>query len=88
MLKDYYDSTLSRVALDNIASHLSVMYRRGGYGTYSMARKNKIDKTEKIFLYAGVYYISNQYAISSLKNCIALERTRDKISGIRKDALK
>lgn len=88
MLKDLYDSSLSRVALTNISSHLSVMYRRGGYGTYSMARKNKIDKTDKIFLYAGVYYISNQHAISSLKNRIALERAADKISGIRKEVLK
>nr|DAE46662.1 MAG TPA: hypothetical protein [Microviridae sp.] len=88
MLKDLYDSTLSRVALTNIASHLSVMYRRGGYGTYALARKNKVDKTEKIFLYAGVYYISNQCAISGLKNRIALERTSDKISGIRKETLK
>lgn len=87
MLKDLYDSNLSRVALTNIASHLSVMYRRGGYGTYAMARKNKIDKTERIFLYAGVYYISNQRAISGLKNFIALERTSDRISRIYKEIL-
>lgn len=77
MLKDYYDKTLSKKALSAIDDELSTISISHRFGTYSAARKSKIVSSQRILLYRGIYYVSDSYIISSIKNTIAMQRKFD-----------
>lgn len=77
MLKDYYDKTLSKKALSAIDDELSTIPISHRFGTYSAARKSKTVSSQRILLYRGIYYVSDSYLISSIKNTIAMQRKFD-----------